>query len=155
MKKIVLISSVGGHLEQLLGLGEIIAQHKVSIITERNDTTRNMVVPSARVYLLPYISRRFFFGFVYSYIECFFVSFKYFFKIKPEVIVTTGAGCTLPICLIGKVFGCKVIFIETFARVKSKTMTGRICYLFADVFVVQWEELLRIYPKAMYLGHIY
>ena len=58
-------------------------------------------------------------------------------------------------CCIGKIFGSKIIYIETLANSSTKTSTGRLVYLFADLFVVQWEEMLKLYPKAKYWGMIY
>jgi len=61
----------------------------------------------------------------------------------------------VPMCYIAKVFRKKVIYIETFANRNSKTVAGRFVYPIADVFVVQWEEMKKIYPKAEYWGWIY
>ena len=46
-------------------------------------------------------------------------------------------------------------FIETFANRNSKTATGKLVYKFADLFIVQWEEMLKLYPKAKLGGSIY
>ena len=78
-----------------------------------------------------------------------------YFKIKPKVIVTTGTHTVGPICCLGKLFGCKIIYIETYANRNKKTATGRIIYHFADLFIVQWEEMLKLYPKAVYGGSIF
>ena len=78
-----------------------------------------------------------------------------YLKYHPDYIVTTGAHIAGPMCCIGKIFGSKIIFIETFANKNKKTATGRIVYLFADLFIVQWEEMLKLYPKAILGGWIY
>ena len=78
-----------------------------------------------------------------------------FWKIKPKYIVTTGTHTAGPMCYIGKLFGSKIIYIETFANRNRKTATGRLIYPIADLFVVQWKEMLEIYPKAVYGGAIY
>ena len=58
-------------------------------------------------------------------------------------------------CYIAKLFGAKVIWIETFANITTKTLAGRLVYPIADTFVVQWEEMKKLYPKAKYWGWIY
>ena len=58
-------------------------------------------------------------------------------------------------CCIAKLMGSKVIYIETFANLESKTASGRIIYHFADYFLVQWESMLKLYPKAKFGGWIY
>ena len=57
-------------------------------------------------------------------------------KIRPQYIVSTGAHTSGPICLIGHLFGSKIIFIETFANSESKSRTGNLVYRFADLFIV-------------------
>ena len=37
----------------------------------------------------------------------------------------------------------------------TKTATGKLIYKFADMFIVQWEEMLELYPKAVLGGAIY
>ncbi|WP_282054001.1 PssD/Cps14F family polysaccharide biosynthesis glycosyltransferase [Maribacter luteus] len=155
MQKLILISSVGGHLEQLLGLNKIIEKYDTYIVTETNSTTIKMRANSTKIFLLPYISRNYLYSFIVNYFKLLIGTVKIYNKVRPDIIVTTGTGCTIPMCFLGKLMGSKVIFIETFARVRSKTLTGKICYYIADVFIVQWKELKNIYPKAVYLGHIY
>ena len=154
-KRVLLISSVGGHLEQLLGLNGGVNEFDSYIVTETNNSTLSLKNKYSNIFFIPYLSRKFFLSFVFNFIRGFVSSLDYYFKIRPSVIVTTGSGAVLPMCLIGKLFGSKVIFIETFSRIESKTKTGRLAYSFVDLFIVQWEELLTIYPKAVYIGHIY
>lgn len=76
-------------------------------------------------------------------------------KEKPDCVITTGALIAFPFCVIAKMLKKKVIYIESFARVNSKSLTGRLVYPFADLFLVQWESMLELYPKAQYVGGIF
>ena len=58
-------------------------------------------------------------------------------------------------CYIGRLFGKKIIFIESYAKRTSPTLSGRLVYPIATTFVVQWETMLEFYPKAKYWGGIY
>lgn len=74
-------------------------------------------------------------------------------KLKPDYVVSTGAGIAVPLFFAAKLFGAKLVFIESRARVYSKSKAGRILYPIADVFIVQWSEMLSVYgPKAQYFG---
>jgi UDP-N-acetylglucosamine:LPS N-acetylglucosamine transferase len=84
-----------------------------------------------------------------------FKSFFLYLKIRPKYIITTGAHTAGPMCLIGHIFGSKIIYIETFANSITKSKTGRLVYKFADLFIVQWESMLTLYPKAKYGGWIF
>ena len=84
-----------------------------------------------------------------------FKSLYIYLKFRPKYIVSTGAHTAGPMCCIGKIFGSKIIYIETFANSKTKSATGSIVYKFADLFIVQWEDMLELYPKATFGGWIY
>ena len=70
-------------------------------------------------------------------------------------MITTGTHTAVPMCYIAHFFHKKVIFIETFANSKSPTKAGQMVYKIADLFIVQWEEMLKFYPKAQYWGWIF
>jgi UDP-N-acetylglucosamine:LPS N-acetylglucosamine transferase len=85
----------------------------------------------------------------------FLQSFLVFFKEKPDVIIANGGGVVLPLCYISKLFNKKIIFIESFSRVFEPSLTGRLINPLADLFIVQWERLLRFYKNAKYGGSIF
>jgi UDP-N-acetylglucosamine:LPS N-acetylglucosamine transferase len=82
-------------------------------------------------------------------------SLRVYITEKPDVIISTGALSAVPICIWAKIFRKKVIYIESFAKMDSPNLSGRILYRFADLFIVQWESMLKFYPKAIYGGSIY
>lgn len=73
-------------------------------------------------------------------------------NIRPRVVVTTGSNIAVPVFIVGKLLGCKLVFIESRAHVYGKTLTGKIIGKLADKVIVQWPEMLKIYPKASYYG---
>src|SRR5690625_3859319 len=135
MKKVLFISSTGGHLEQLLSLRETMKHFDSHIITEKNSTTEILKKKYKNLDFLPFFSRENKWIFPFVFTRIFIRSFFLFLKIKPEVIVSTGAGCVIPMFFIGKLFRRKLIFIESFSRTDSRTVTGKICYPLADVFI--------------------
>lgn len=70
-------------------------------------------------------------------------------------MITTGVLAMVPMAFWVKLTGGKLIYLESFAKVTSKTLSGKILYRIADRFYVQWEEMLKLYPKAIYKGGIY
>jgi len=94
-------------------------------------------------------------AFIPKFIGTFVKSLYILIKEKPDVIISTGALATFPVCLLGKILRKKIIYIESFARVETASLTGKLVYPFADEFIVQWEEMLLIYPKAKYGGGIF
>ncbi len=71
---------------------------------------------------------------------------------RPKFIINTGGGISIACSLFGKMLGAKLIFIESGARVTTTSKTGRLLYKYSDLFIVQWEPLLKFYPKAVYGG---
>jgi len=146
--KICLISSSGGHYEQLRKLSSLENEYDLIWITEKTDYESDadyyLIQTGGKDKLFPV-------KMIWNSIKSLFV----YFKEKPDIIITTGAMVVIPMSLIGKVFGKKVIFIETFARIYDGTRTGQLMYKYADLFIIQWEELKKIYPDAVYGGSIY
>lgn len=156
MKKVLFISSTGGHLSELLQLKSCFENYDYHIITEKTGSTVNLVdkFPNRVDYLL-FGTKDHLFSYIFKFSTNILKSFYLYFKIRPEFILTTGTHTAVPICYIGKLFGSKIIFIETFANSKTKTLSGKLAYPIADLFIVQWEEMLKLYPKAIYGGWIY
>ena len=156
MKKVLFISSGGGHLSEMLMLEKLFDKYDYRIITEKTKTTDYLKerYPGKVSYLIFGTKDHFL---VYPFkllINC-FKSLYYYIKYRPDFIVTTGAHTAGPMCCLGYLFGSKIIYIETFANVYTKTITGRLVYYMADLFIVQWEGMLKLYPKAKYGGCIY
>ena len=158
-KKVLFIASTGGHLEELMQLKPMFENYDYHIITEK--TKSNLSLKNKfpkRVSYLVYgsyttLGRKIIYPFklLFNTIKSFFL----YLKIRPKYIVSTGAHTSGPMCLIGHLLGSKIIYIETFANSESKSRTGSIVYKFADLFIVQWESMLKLYPNAVYGGWIF
>jgi UDP-N-acetylglucosamine:LPS N-acetylglucosamine transferase len=156
MKKVLFISSTGGHLNELLQLKPLFKKYDYHIITEKDKTTKDLKEEyKDKISYLPYGTRSKMFTYIFKYTYLILKSIFLYFKIRPKYIVTTGTHTAGPICYFAKIFGTKIIYIETFANINTKTATGRLIYPIADLFIVQWEDMLKIYPKAVLGGSIY
>lgn len=156
MKKVLFISSTGGHLSEMMMLSDLFKEYDYHIITEKIKSTENLKEKyCGKIDYLIYGTKDHKFSYPFKLIANSFKSLYLYFKIRPEFIVTTGAHTAGPMCCIGKLFGSKIIYIETFANRNTKTITGRLIYKFADLFIVQWESMLKLYPKATYGGWIF
>ncbi len=156
MQKVLFIASTGGHLNELLQLKPIFDNYNYHLITEKTDSTSDLVkkYPHKVNYLVFGTKDHklsYFFKFSWNCLKSLFL----YLKIRPKYLITTGTHTAVPMCYIGKFFGTKIIFIETFANSITKTMSGGMVYPIADLFVVQWESMLKEYPNAIYGGWIY
>lgn len=156
MKKVVFISSTGGHLSELLQLEPLFAEYNSYLVTEKTKSTVGLTEKYPdRTFFLKYGTKSHLISYVFIFLFNILKSFVLMLKIRPDVVVTTGTHTAVPMCYIAKLFRRKVIFIETFANSKTRTKAGEMVYPIADVFIVQWEYMLELYPKAVYGGWIY
>lgn len=155
-KRVLFISSTGGHLNELLQLKPIFEKYDSYIVTEKDKANESLKdIYKDKMYFLPYGTRAKLFTYIFKYLFLCLKTIYLYIKIRPKVVITTGTHTAGPMCILGKLFGSKIIYIETFANTNRKTATGRLIYPIADLFIVQWEEMLKIYPKAVYGGSIY
>ena len=108
-----------------------------------------------KVYEVNQINRKEIF-FIIKFIVLFIKAFFILNKEKPDFVITTGALCSYPVCIIAKkIFKSKIIYIESFARCDTVSLTGKLMIKYADLFIVQWKEMLKLLPKAVYGGGIF
>lgn len=151
--RVIFTSSAGGHFSELCELSELMERYNSFLITEDHEMMKEYKKTNkSRSWYMPAGTKEHLFKFLCNFPINIFKSFKAYLKVKPDVIIATGAHTTVPICYIAKLFGKKVIFIETFANITTKTLSGKLVYPIADLFLVQWEEMLELYPKAKYRG---
>ncbi len=156
MKKVMFISSTGGHLDELMQLKPLFSKYNYHIVTEKDKMTQKLKEEyKDKISYLVYGTRNKPITYIFKLLYNCILSLILYLKYKPKYIVTTGTHTAGPMCCIGKIFGSKIIYIETFANINKKTVTGRLIYHIADLFIVQWEEMLELYPKAILGGSIY
>ena len=154
-KRVMFISSTGGHFKELMRLEPLFKKYKVTLVTESSKSKKDLK-KTYRKYNISFLLRKSKYRIIDIIklgLNC-WISLFYFIKYRPKYIVTTGAHTSGPMCCIGKIFRSKIIFIETMANINTPTKTGKIIYKFADLFIVQWEEMLKVYPNAVYGGWI-
>jgi beta-1,4-N-acetylglucosaminyltransferase len=75
-------------------------------------------------------------------------------KIRPGLLLCNGPGTCLPIAVwtfLGRILGLwegKIVFCESFCRVKTLSLTGKLLYPIVDLFVVHWEQLQTKFPRS-------
>ena len=155
-RKVLFVASTGGHLKELMQLEDMFLNYDFNLITEKTDS--NLYLKDKynnRVDFLVYGTKDHLLTYPFKLLYNCFKSLWLYLKIHPDYIITTGVHTSAALCCLGKIFGSKIIYIETFANIHTKTVTGRLIYKFADLFLVQWESMLKLYPKAVCKGWIF
>lgn len=155
-KKVLFISSTGGHLDELMQLKPMFEKYNYYIVTEKTKSNLNLKnkYPN-KVSLLTYGTKKNMLTYPFILLINSLKSLFIYLKFRPKYIISTGSHTAGPMCCIGKILGSKIIYIETFANSKTKSVAGSLVYKFADLFIVQWEDMLEVYPKATYGGWIF
>lgn len=145
MKKICIVSDGGGHLTELMELSDAFEGLKVVYITHYDVFTRHL----DNAYLITFAKSP-----GVSVVLLFLRVFWILLRERPDFIISTGSYIAIAAFYIGKfILRTKLIFIECSAQVFHPSRTGRLVYPITDLFLVQWDPLLKCYgPKAKYVG---
>ncbi|VQP03675.1 putative glycosyl transferase enhancer [Streptococcus pneumoniae] len=148
--KVCLVGSSGGHLTHLYLLKPFWKDRERFWVTFDKEDARS-ILENEIFYPCYYPTNRN----LKNLIKNTILAFKILRKERPDIIVSSGAAVAVPFCYLGKIFGAKTVYIEVFDRIDAPTMTGKLVYPVTDRFIVQWEEMKKVYPKAINLGGIF
>lgn len=148
--KVCLVGSSGGHLTHLYMLKPFWSTKDRFWVTFDKEDARSKLADE-KMYECYYPTNRN----IKNLIKNTYLAIKVLKKEKPDVIISSGAAVAVPFFYIGKLMGCKLVYIEVFDRYDKPTLTGKLVYPIVDKFIVQWEEMKKVYPKAINLGSIF
>lgn len=146
--KLCLVSSSGGHWEQLQKLQPLIKKYDGFLVTEKTIFPAKakyfMIQTDLKDKLMPF-----------KMLVNGFHSVLIWIKERPDFVITTGTMVAYPFYLLAVLFRKKIVFIETFGRANMPTVAGKKMEKHADLFIVQWETQVKHYKKAIYGGCLY
>lgn len=148
--KVCLVGSSGGHLTHLYMLKDFWQNKERFWVTFDKLDSRSILQNEKKYYCYYPTNRNF-----KNLIKNTFLAIKILRKERPNLIISSGAAVAVPFFYLGKLFGAKTIYIEVYDRINSGTLTGKLVYPVTDKFIVQWEEMKKVYPKAINLGSIF
>jgi UDP-N-acetylglucosamine:LPS N-acetylglucosamine transferase len=75
--------------------------------------------------------------------------------LRPRAVVTTGAGVAVPFAWFARLSGARVVYVESFTRIDSVSLSCRLIRPVADRVYVQWPEAVRLVKGARYVGSLF
>jgi len=147
--RICLAASAGGHISQLLRLAESWNGYQTFCVTT-TEVVRDKLSKFGRVYVVGECNRQYPLRVVKVLLRC----IKILFRERPEVVISTGAAAGCMLCLLGKMLGAKVIWIDSITNVERISLSGRMVRYVADMFLVQWPELAQKNENVEYVGEV-
>ena len=148
--KICLVGSSGGHLTHLYMLKPFWKDKNRFWVTFDKEDARSLL-KDEKMYPCYFPTNRN----IKNLIRNTFLAIRVLKKEKPDLIISSGAAVAVPFFYLGKMMGAKLIYIEVFDRIDKPTMTGKMVYPIVDKFIVQWEEMKKVYPEAVNFGSIF
>ena len=148
--KICVACSPGGHMVQARRLAVLYERHDYFYFTFDGPVARELG-KTARVRTIPNIVRSRPVSWVVGAVRSAHIALAE----RPDLVITTGAGVVVFLCIFCKLLGAKLIFLESMAKVDRPTLTARLLYRFSDLFIVQWPSLLKFFPRAKFVGRLF
>lgn len=148
--KICLVGSSGGHLTHLYMLKPFWKDKNRFWVTFDKEDARSLL-KDEKMYPCYFPTNRN----IKNLIRNTFLAIRVLKKEKTGFVISSGAAVAVPFFYLGKMMGAKLIYIEVFDRIDKPTMTGKMVYPIVDKFIVQWEEMKKVYPKAVNFGSIF
>ena len=148
--KICLVGSSGGHLTHLYMLKPLWEDKKRFWVTF-NKIDANSILKDEKVYHCYFPTNRNLWNLIRNTI----LAIKVLHKEKPDLIISSGAAVAVPFFYLGKLRGAKTVYIEVFDRIDKPTLTGKLVHPVTDKFIVQWDEMEKVYKKSINLGSIF
>lgn len=136
--RVMAVASRGGHWVQLLRLRPALAECDVTFVTTVPSYRAGVGDASFRVVTEATAASKF---------RLFVLAVQLLWllvTIRPDVVVSTGAA---PGCLavrLGKLFGCRSLWIDSIANAQTLSLSGKLVREHADVVLSQWEHVAKV-----------
>ena len=134
-KKILAIASRGGHWIQLLRLRPAFSDCSLTFVT--TDPSYRTMVDGADFHVVTEATR-------FQKLKMLLMAIQMFLillRIRPHVVLTTGAAPGYIAIRLGKWFGAKTLWIDSIANAEELSLSGRLASKYADTTLTQWEHL--------------
>ena len=146
-RKVLLVGSSGGHLAQLLSLRPWWEPLDRLWVTFPTQDSQSLLADEATVWAHHPTTRN-----ARNCIRNLLLGWKVLRRYRPDVVVSSGAGVAFPLFFAARILGISTAYVEVFDRIDVPTLTGKLCYPFSDIFMLQWPEQQRFYPRGTLVG---
>ncbi|MFH1845470.1 MAG: PssD/Cps14F family polysaccharide biosynthesis glycosyltransferase [bacterium] len=157
--KFLIVLGEGGHTKEMIQLADQLGpDHQYSyLLVQGDDLSKGKITRQGPIHWArrPRDKTHNFILDSYKTIQCGWHAWRALRKEQPDAILSCGPSVGAPACLVAKLMGVKVIFVETGSRVTALSMTGKIVYRFADLFIVQWPQLAKNHSQAVFGGRFW
>lgn len=148
-ERVMIVCSTGGHLAQLHRLRPWFQDRTHQWVTFQKADAVSLLAGEDVVWAYHPTTRN-----IPNLIRNLWLAFRTVRRFRPDIVLSNGAGVAVPFFLIARLVGARTIFYEVYDRIDTATLTGRLCYPISDLFLLQWDEQQRLYPKGQLAGRL-
>jgi UDP-N-acetylglucosamine:LPS N-acetylglucosamine transferase len=143
----VLVCSSGGHLLQLHQLRPWWQHHERVWVTFQTADAVSLLRSEETVWAHHPTTRN-----ARNALRNLFLAWRLLRRFRPDVVVSTGAGVAFPFFVASRMLRISTVYIEVYDRIDVPTLTGRLCERLSTLFLLQWPEQKRFYPRGQVIG---
>lgn len=143
--RVCIVSSCGGHLTEVRCLQSAYAEYEhFYVLDDKARLPRDM---EDRTFFVTHSERD------WKTLVNLWEAWRLLRKMKPTVILSTGAGIAVSFSVIAKLcFRTHLVFVESITRIQRPSLAARLMYWIADDFFYQWESLKEFFPRGRCVG---
>ena len=134
-KKILAVSSGGGHWVELIRLQPAFEGHSVVYATV--DKVYSTEISAENFYTIKDVTR----WNKVRWIQTLFKLLYILLRERPDIVISTGALPGYFSLRLAKILGCRTIWVDSIANVDELSMSGQAIGKYADLWLTQWPEL--------------
>lgn len=149
-RDVLLVCSSGGHLLQLLALREAWEAFSRVWVTFDKSDARSLLRDEDVLFGHGPTNRS-----LVNLLRNLVLAWRVLGAVRPSIVLTTGAGIAVPFAWVGRLRGARVVYVESFTRIDTPSLSCRLIAPCADRIYVQWPELLAALPGAKYGGSVF
>lgn len=136
-KRILGVSSGGGHWVELVRLMPAFEGHELALVTV--DRAYRSDVGSVRFYTVRDVTRWDKWRWPQTLLKLIWILFRE----RPDVVVSTGALPGYFSLRVAKWFGARTVWLDSIANVEELSMSGQKIGAYADLWLTQWPHLAK------------
>jgi beta-1,4-N-acetylglucosaminyltransferase len=144
--RVMLICNPGGHLIQMLALKSAWEDLPRIWVTLRAADTEALLLGESTIFAHAPTERS-----ITNLLRNLWLSVAVMRRHRPDVLLSTGGGVTVPLFIIGKLLGARLVYVESLTRVDEPSRSGKLVYPLVDRFFVQWPEAATR-PRMEFVG---
>ena len=147
--RVLIVCSSGGHLMWLYNLKPWWERQERLWVTFDKQDARSLLAGEEIVWAFHPTTRN-----VRNLIRNFGLAWRTTRRYRPDLVLSSGAGVAFPFFLVARLLRIKTVYIEAYERIDMPSLTARLCYPISDLFLLQWEDQKRFFPRGRLIGRL-